>query len=182
MEQYSPSSISLISCNHPQEIIPTWIFPLLTAFSVICLADNGRSAVIRNIFGAGGSNEGLGLLSFSFDWTLITQAYPLYWPLQTQVSSWIGLGFGYALMGASRYTIPLFASFINSLSGGCYYADVFQGYSRGLPFMSTALFAANGSSYDQSAILGSNHQLDPAKYAEVGPPCVHNYASLIFLH
>lgn len=134
------------------EIIPTWIFPLLTAFSVICLADNGRSAVIRNIFGAGGSNEGLGLLSFGFDWTLITQAYPLYWPLQTQVSSWIGLGFGYALMG------------------GCYYADVFQGYSRGLPFMSTALFAGNGSLYDQSAILSSNHQLDSAKYAEVGPP------------
>ncbi|KAG2061444.1 OPT superfamily oligopeptide transporter [Suillus hirtellus] len=134
------------------EIIPTWMFPLLTAFSVICLADNGRSAVVRNIFGGGGSNEGLGLLSFSFDWSLITQAYPLYWPLQTQVSSWIGLAFGYALMT------------------GCYYTDVFQGYSRGLPFMSTALFTGNGSSYNQSAILTPDNTLDPAKYAEVGPP------------
>ncbi|KAH7889787.1 OPT oligopeptide transporter protein-domain-containing protein [Phlebopus sp. FC_14] len=134
------------------EIVPTWIFPLLTAFSVICLADNGGSPVIRNLFGAGSSNEGLGLLSFGFDWTLITQAYPLYWPLQTQVSSWIGMLLCYALMM------------------GCYYGDVFQGYSRGLPFMSTALFSSNGSTYDQSAILNSNNQLDPVKYAEVGPP------------
>jgi len=39
--------------------------------------------------------------------------------------------------------------------------------------MSTALFSGNGSSYDQSAILNSNNQLDPTKYAEVGPPYVH---------
>ncbi|EIW85265.1 OPT oligopeptide transporter, partial [Coniophora puteana RWD-64-598 SS2] len=134
------------------EIVPTWMFPLLTAFSVICLADNGRSPFVRNLFGAGSSNEGLGLLSFGFDWSLITQAYPLYWPLQTQVSSWIGIAICYALMT------------------GCYYNDVFEGYSRGIPFMSTALFSGNGSSYDQSAILNSENQLDPEKYAQIGPP------------
>ncbi|EGN93492.1 hypothetical protein SERLA73DRAFT_64004, partial [Serpula lacrymans var. lacrymans S7.3] len=134
------------------EIIPTWMFPLLTAFSVICLADTSQSPLVRNLFGAGSSNEGLGLFSFAFDWTLITQAYPLYWPLQTQVSSWIGLVLSYALMM------------------GCYYSNVFEGKSRGLPFMSTALFSGNGSSYDQSAILDSNNQLDPEKYAQIGPP------------
>lgn len=149
------------------------MFPLLTAFSVICIADNGRSAVIRNLFGAASSNEGIGLLSFSFDWTLITQAYPLYWPLQTQVSSWIGLFFGYALMSASCDNVSFLTRLIDSLSVGCYYGNVFEGYSRGLPFMSTALFSGNGSSYNQSAILDSNHQLDPAKYAEIGPPYVY---------
>ncbi|KIJ17327.1 hypothetical protein PAXINDRAFT_175818 [Paxillus involutus ATCC 200175] len=145
------------------EIVPTWMFPLLTAFSVICLADNGKSAFVRNLFGAGSSNKGLGLLSFAFDWTLVTQAYPLYWPLQTQVSSWIGLLIGYALMI------------------GCYYGDVFQGYSRGLPFMSTALFNGNGSSYDQSAILDANNRLDPQKYAEVGPPYMTTTYSISLL-
>ncbi|KIJ69505.1 hypothetical protein HYDPIDRAFT_24340 [Hydnomerulius pinastri MD-312] len=134
------------------EIVPTWMFPLLTAFSVICLADRGRHEVVRNVFGAGSSNEGLGLFSFAFDWTLISQAYPLYWPLQTQVSSWVGMCLCYILM----------------LS--CYYGDVLQGRSRGLPFMSTSLFFGNGTSYDQTAILNSNNQLDPVKYAEVGPP------------
>ncbi|KAF9228028.1 OPT superfamily oligopeptide transporter [Gyrodon lividus] len=103
------------------EIVPTWMFPLLTTFSVICLDDNGKLAFVRNLSGAGSSNEAL--------------VYPLYWPLQTQVSSWIGLLFGYALMI------------------GCYYGDVFQDYSRGLPFMSTALFNGNGSSYDHSSTL-----------------------------
>ncbi|KZT55680.1 OPT superfamily oligopeptide transporter [Calocera cornea HHB12733] len=134
------------------EIIPTWMFPLITAFSIICLVDNGRHTFVRNLFGAGSSNEGLGLFSFGFDWVLISQAYPLYWPLQTQVSAWIGMGLCYILMMA------------------CYYGDVFQGKSRGLPFMSTGLFFGNGSSYDQTAILNANNQLDPVKFAEIGPP------------
>ncbi|KAI6111532.1 OPT oligopeptide transporter protein-domain-containing protein [Pisolithus croceorrhizus] len=100
------------------EIVPTWMFPLLTAVSAVCIIDNGRSSFVRNLFGAGSSNEGLGLLSFAFDWTLITQAYPFFWPLQTQVSAWVGLSFCYILMMVS------------------YYKDAFQGYSRGLPFMS----------------------------------------------
>jgi hypothetical protein len=48
------------------------------------MADNGRHAFLRNLFGAGSSNEGLGLLSFSTSWTLITQGNPLIWPLQTR--------------------------------------------------------------------------------------------------
>ncbi|KAF8893178.1 OPT oligopeptide transporter protein-domain-containing protein [Gymnopilus junonius] len=47
------------------EWIPQYAFPLLTAISVICLADNGRHDFVRNLFGAGSSNEGIGLLSFS---------------------------------------------------------------------------------------------------------------------
>lgn len=38
--------------------IPTYVFPLLTAFSIVCLADRGRTEWVRNIFGAGSSNEG----------------------------------------------------------------------------------------------------------------------------
>ncbi|KAJ7771898.1 OPT superfamily oligopeptide transporter [Mycena olivaceomarginata] len=47
------------------EWIPQYPMPILTAISVICLADNGRS-----------SNEGIGLLSVSTSWTLITQETP----------------------------------------------------------------------------------------------------------
>ncbi|ORY26993.1 OPT oligopeptide transporter protein-domain-containing protein [Naematelia encephala] len=134
------------------EIIPTWMFPLLTAFSVVCLADHGRHDFVRNLFGAGSSNEGLGLFSFGFDWLLITQAYPLYWPLQTQISSWIGMLVCYILMT------------------GAYYSDVGQGKSNGLPFMSTSLFTSNGSSYDQTMILDSNNRLNQTAYEEYGRP------------
>ncbi|KAJ7816982.1 OPT oligopeptide transporter [Mycena olivaceomarginata] len=56
---------------------PSTPMPILTAISVICLADNGRHEFVRNLFGAGSSNEGIGLLSVSTSWTLITQGTPL---------------------------------------------------------------------------------------------------------
>ncbi|KAJ7713023.1 OPT oligopeptide transporter [Mycena olivaceomarginata] len=75
------------------EWIPQYLMPILTAISVICLADNGRHEFVRNLFGAGSSNEGIGLLSVSTSWTLITQGTPLVWPLQTPfalVRMWLG--------------------------------------------------------------------------------------------
>lgn len=72
------------SLTEPFYRIPQYPFPLLTAISIICLADNGRHDFVRNLFGAGSSNEGIGLFSFSTSWTLITQGSPLVWPLQTR--------------------------------------------------------------------------------------------------
>lgn len=57
-----------------------------TAISIICLVDNGRHTFVRNLFGAGSSNEGIGMFSFGLSWTLITQGNPLVWPLRTRTS------------------------------------------------------------------------------------------------
>lgn len=76
----------LSGLNEVDTRIPQYPFPLLTAISVICLADNGRHKFVRNLFGAGSSNEGIGLFSFSASWTLITQGSPLVWPLRTRAS------------------------------------------------------------------------------------------------
>ena len=72
--------------THSLGRIPQYPFPLLTAISIICLVDNGRHDFVRNLFGAGSSNEGIGLFSFGTSWTLITQGSPLVWPLQTRTS------------------------------------------------------------------------------------------------
>ncbi|OSX63333.1 hypothetical protein POSPLADRAFT_1045686 [Postia placenta MAD-698-R-SB12] len=127
------------------EWIPQYPFPLLTAFSIICLADNGRHPFVRNLFGAGSSNEGIGLFSFSTSWTLITQGSPLVWPLQT-----LGMAIGYLVLTLT------------------YYHNVFNG--RDLVWMSSALFGTDGGTYNQSAILTPSNQLDPEKLAEVGLP------------
>ncbi|ETW80571.1 oligopeptide transporter [Heterobasidion irregulare TC 32-1] len=132
------------------EWIPQYPFPLMSAISVICLISNGRSTFIRNLFGAGSSNEGIGLLSFSTSWTLITQGNPLVWPWQTQINSYIGMALGYIILTA------------------CYYANTFNG--RNLVFMSTSLFGDDGGTYNQSAVLTSDHRLDPSKLAEIGLP------------
>ncbi|KAK7683103.1 hypothetical protein QCA50_013776 [Cerrena zonata] len=132
------------------EWIPQYPFPLLTAISVVCLIDNGRSTFVRNLFGAGSSNEGIGLLSFSTSWTLITQGNPLVWPLQTQINSYIGMAIGYLVLTL------------------CYYRNVFNGGD--LKFMSTSLFDKNGDTYNQSAILTADYNVDQAKLDELGLP------------
>lgn len=81
-----PVGTSSVGIKNIFHRIPQYPFPLLTAISVICLIDNGRSTFVRNLFGAGSSNEGIGLLSFSTSWTLITQGSPLVWPLKTRKS------------------------------------------------------------------------------------------------
>jgi hypothetical protein len=49
------------------EILPQWIFPLLGALSIVCLI-NHTSPVLRNVFGGGSNNEGMGLFTWSLDW------------------------------------------------------------------------------------------------------------------
>ncbi|KAI5892031.1 OPT superfamily oligopeptide transporter [Schizophyllum commune H4-8] len=132
------------------EWIPQYPFPLLTAISVICLADNGRHAFLRNLFGAGSSNEGLGLLSFGTSWTLITQGNPLVWPLRTQVNSYLGMAICYLVMTL------------------CYYNNVFNG--RNLPWMSTSLFGDDGETYDQSSIITADYHLNKTALEAVGLP------------
>ncbi|KAK7435512.1 hypothetical protein VKT23_019634 [Stygiomarasmius scandens] len=132
------------------EWIPQYPFPLLTAISIICLVDNGRHDFVRNLFGAGSSNEGIGLFSFGLSWTLITQGNPLVWPLQTQINSYLGMVLGYIVLTT------------------CYYSNIFGG--RDLKWMSTSLFSTNGSTYDQTAVLTADYRLNQTAVAEVGLP------------
>jgi len=132
------------------EWIPQYPFPLLTAISVVCLIDNGRSPFVRNLFGAGSSNEGIGLLSFSTSWTLITQGSPLVWPLQTQINSYLGMAIGYLALTLA------------------YYHNSFN--ARDLVFMSTSLFGLDGNIYNQSAILTPQNTLNASALESVGLP------------
>ncbi|KZV73279.1 OPT oligopeptide transporter [Peniophora sp. CONT] len=133
------------------EWIPQYPFPLLTAFSIICLASNGRGpTIIRNLFGAGSSNEGIGLLSFSTSWTLITQGNPLVWPWRTQMNTYIGMVLGYIVLTTS------------------YYSNLYDG--KDLLWMSTSLFNSNGTTYDQNAVLTPEYTLNQTAIATVGLP------------
>ena len=60
------------------EVIPSYMFPLLNGINVFCLASQKAPANLQNIFtnlfGGADGNEGLGFLSFSFDWQYIGSA------------------------------------------------------------------------------------------------------------
>ncbi|OSX60979.1 hypothetical protein POSPLADRAFT_1145819 [Postia placenta MAD-698-R-SB12] len=128
------------------EIVPEWIFPVLTGVSIFCLADN-HSVVIRNIFGGADNNEGMGLLALCFDWNYIGSS-SMWQPLWFQVNSYIGICFTYILMSA------------------VYYGHLWK--AQQFPFMSQAIFAEDGTEYNQTALL-TDGKFDPVKFAKLGP-------------
>ncbi|KAI0063813.1 OPT superfamily oligopeptide transporter, partial [Artomyces pyxidatus] len=135
------------------EVVPQYIFPVLTGFSIFCLIDNGKHDWMRNVFGGASNNEGTGLLAACFDWNYIggdacLPLRSLWIPLKTQVNQDIGLAL---TCEASR---------------GSFTGNVWK--AKNFPFMSQALFYENGTQYDQSLIL-TNNAFDPAKYEQQGP-------------
>ena len=90
----------------------------MTGISIFCLANN-KSLVFRNVFGGASNNEGMGLLSWCFDWNLIGSAC-LYNPIWLQINQDIGIIFTYILMSA------------------VYYGNLWN--AKQFPFMSQAIF------------------------------------------
>ncbi|KAL4079664.1 OPT oligopeptide transporter protein-domain-containing protein [Scleroderma citrinum] len=135
------------------EIIPSYIFPLLNGFSVFCLASQHASpsvqSVFTNLFGGADGNEGLGLLSISFDWQYIT-SFHYSCILSLEVNSWVGYGLCYIILSM------------------IYYSNAWN--SKSFPMLSTSLFSSNGSMYDQSAVFGTTFQLNQTALNEVGLP------------
>ncbi|KAK4155839.1 OPT oligopeptide transporter protein-domain-containing protein [Chaetomidium leptoderma] len=112
------------------EFFPAYIWPWLNAVSIPCLAamhaTGDKAAVLTNIFGGSLNNEGLGILSLSFDWQYITSfntSLPL--PLQAHMA----LGY-----------LVCFAAML-----GIYYTNTWGAKSQ--PFMSTRLRSEDGSAY-----------------------------------
>lgn len=140
---------SVFACIFLYEIFPQWIFPVLTAVSIVCLATrNKQSTVIRNVFGGGSNNEGMGFFSWCFDWNLIT-SHNLYTPLEAQLNIDTGIIITYIAM-ACVYYLP----------------SAWNG--QNFPFMSQAIFDGDGNQYNQTLIL-TDSRFDPSKYEAVGP-------------
>ncbi|KAF8588166.1 OPT superfamily oligopeptide transporter [Ramaria rubella] len=135
------------------ELIPAYIFPTLNGFSIPCLASQGASdstrTIFTNIFGGSEGNEGLGFLSLSFDWQYLGSTY-MSLPLVQQVNSWIGLAICYAAMA------------------GIYYSNIWNSLS--FPLLSTDIFAADGSVYNQTFVFGPTFSLNETAYEIEGRP------------
>lgn len=64
------------------EWLPAYIFPFLNSVSIPCLASmhatGSKAQILTNLFGGSVNNEGLGILSLSFDWQYVSKALILY--------------------------------------------------------------------------------------------------------
>jgi OPT family small oligopeptide transporter len=142
-------------CMFVWEIVPEWMFGLLVGFSVPCLAAP-NSRVVSTLFGGTNGNEGLGILSFCFDWNYIAgSGNPMAIPLVATCNSL----FGYFLC------IIVFC--------GVYYGNVWE--AKRFPFLSQSLFNFNStpgnySLFDQTYILDKQNVLNVTALEEVGVP------------
>ncbi|ORX58721.1 OPT family small oligopeptide transporter [Hesseltinella vesiculosa] len=142
------------------EIIPQYMFPMLGAFSVFCLARDD-SLWFQRLFGGSGVNEGLGILSISLDWNLLSYLTPLVLPLWVQMNIYFGI-----------VLLWLIAPLL-------YYTNVWN--AQNYPFLSNAIWAINktdGTSfiYPQSEILTENNVVNFTVVDEIGDP---KYSALL---
>ncbi|KAK0610964.1 OPT oligopeptide transporter [Immersiella caudata] len=136
------------------QVFPSYIFPMLNAISVPCIASQGatgeKGALLTNLFGGSLSNEGLGWFSISLDWQYIT-SFNTSLPLVLQSH----MAVGYIICGVAML--------------GIYYSNVWG--SRVQPFMSTRLRTQDGGEYNVTTIF-TQGVLDHEKLAEQGLPAL----------
>ncbi|KAF4840159.1 Oligopeptide transporter 4 [Colletotrichum siamense] len=135
------------------ELFPAYMVTWFGGISIFCLASMGAPTntrtVITTIFGGASSNEGMGLLNFSLDWQYIQSTY-LALPFKQQVNSWIGYAIWYVVMPALFYS--------NTWS------------AKSFPFMSTSLFANNGTRWATTSVLNDRGIIDYGKVDQAGLP------------
>ncbi len=137
------------------EILPEYIFLLLIGFSIPCLAAP-NSSVVSHLFGGANGNEGLGLLSFCFDWQYIASVgNPMVIPIIATMNALAG----YVLC--------------NVVFMGVYYGNVWE--AQRFPFLSQLLYYGNSTAgdyyiYDQTLILDANNHLNSTALQEQGIP------------
>ncbi|WAR53222.1 hypothetical protein PtB15_2B653 [Puccinia triticina] len=111
------------------EIFPTYITPAFQAINVFCLT-LPKNQLITDIFGGARPFQGMGLFSFSADWTMVGGLGPLYMPLTTQF---------HQLLAWVISTLAFFLVYSTSWFGG--------GLNQKFPFLSASLFTADGEPY-----------------------------------
>ena len=138
------------------EWFPAYMFPFLNSFSIPCLASmhatGSKAGVLTNLFGGSINNEGLGLFSLSFDWQYVRYCSCIEANRLTEPT--------YLLQITSFQTsLPLKLQ-ANAAAGflvcyaamlGIYYTNAWGAQS--LPFMSTQLLTANGTTYPVSEVF-----------------------------
>ncbi|CAO3623532.1 unnamed protein product [Cunninghamella echinulata] len=135
-------------------ILPSYMFTTLSAISVFCLAKQD-SVWFTRLFGGGGVNEGLGILSISLDWSQLQYYTPLVLPLWVQLNIYFGILLLWIIA-------PIL--YINNM----WHAQSFR-------FLSNGLFRLNrtdgtAKNYNQTLILNPDNSINHTKLADYGNP------------
>ncbi|KAF8929373.1 hypothetical protein BGZ58_009002 [Dissophora ornata] len=135
---------------------PNYIFPTLTAFSILCWM-NPKNVVLSQLTGS----NGLGIGTLSFDWATSTSALaPLVTPWWAQVNILVGF---------------VLVAWI--IAPATYYSNLWD--SKQFPILTAELFKEDGTKYNTSMVM-TNNVLDPAKYEAYGPLRMDSFFALTY--
>ncbi|KAF9935332.1 hypothetical protein FBU30_003122 [Linnemannia zychae] len=135
---------------------PNYIFPTLTAFSILCWIQP-NNIVLAQLTGS----NGLGIGTLSFDWATSTSALsPLVTPWWAQVNILVGF--------------VLIAWIVAPVA---YYSNLWN--SKNFPILTAGLFKEDGTPYDKSMVM-TNNVLDPTKYELYGPLRMDSFFALTY--
>nr|XP_001400241.2 hypothetical protein ANI_1_3030024 [Aspergillus niger CBS 513.88] len=137
----------IASITFVYEWLPELIFPLLGSLPLICWFGHGN----WKAFILGSGTYGFGILDLSLDWNYITFMYPYYTPLWSSMNQCIFVIFCIWILYPAIY-------FTNTMNA--------QNFAP----MDTDTYTVNGSTYDVSAIVGSNLEVNRTALAEYGSP------------
>ncbi|KAK3830327.1 MAG: OPT family small oligopeptide transporter [Linnemannia gamsii] len=135
---------------------PNYIFPTLTAFSILCWI-NPKNVILSQLTGS----NGLGIGTISFDWATSTSALaPLVTPWWAQVNILVGF--------------VIVAWIIAPIA---YYSNLWN--SKNYPILTAGLFKEDGTPYDKAMVM-TNNVLDPVKYEAYGPLRMDSFFALTY--
>lgn len=137
-----------LTCSFAWYVVPGYLFPTLSIISWVCWIF--PHSVTAHQIGSG--KNGLGLGSFSLDWTTIASF--LGNPLVTPFFATANIIVGYVLL-------------IYVLIPSAYWGFNFYN-AKNFPIFSSSLFTANGSEYNVSAIVNDQFVIDMLEYDKQG--------------
>ncbi|XAR52177.1 hypothetical protein NMG60_11020107 [Bertholletia excelsa] len=146
-------------CGFAYYIFPGFLFPMLTAFSWVCLI-NPSSVLVHQL---GSGLNGLGLGSLGLDWSTI--ASYLGSPLASPWFATANIAIGYFVV---MYVMtPL-----------TYWFNLYD--AKNFPLYSSSLFMGNGTVYDISEIVDNNFRLDVKAYEQRGPVHLSTFFAMTY--
>jgi hypothetical protein len=83
-------TVSLMACY---QFFPSYVAPMLSSVSILCYV----APQYRKISLLGSARQGVGLLSFTFDWSIVSQMAPIVSPLWATVNQFVGCKLYYIL-------------------------------------------------------------------------------------
>ncbi|KAI3725622.1 hypothetical protein L1987_65413 [Smallanthus sonchifolius] len=152
-------TIALV-CSFTWYIIPGYLFPTLSNLSILCLVFS-KSVTAQQI---GSGMKGLGLLSFTVDWSVIASymGSPLVTPFFAIVNVYIG------------FVIVMYVLIPITYWG----FDMYN--AKTFPIFSSHLFNRRGQIYDVSSIVNNDFEIDMHQYEKQGQIHMSTFFALTY--